>query len=630
MLVRNLLFLLLAVVLAGFVFVPWVTTGHSVNSLGDVRVDMAFILAMPWFLEQKLHFGRELVFTYGPLGVLSGNVVPLAWLAPILIARGLLAALFVAGWWSLTAGAARPVRILGFLCCLVLSFLGWEQYYWVAFPVLAALLTLRGGTPVVVLVALAIASAAVGYVKFNFFLVAGVCFLAIAWKRAWLTGVFLASALAIWSALGQRPVALLEWVWASLDLSAGYAEAMAKGFFAPYAILDVALFTIGSVLTLVALGVALRASELGRKEAVLAFGVVAALVFVCQRHAWGGNQLEQAASVLVFATFAGAALPRAPFALPACAKVIGLVAVTLLWTASARNCLFLVVPPDRIAERALHTASAIGETLAGKVTEAAQARDRAFDAVAAMFPELEAMRGTADALPDNGAVLLAFPEIVYTPRPAYLSLNAHTERLVALNSEFFTGERAPHNVLYEIVPLQECVHHRLPASLDGLALRTILSRYRVRSTFATFAWFELDPGRPLWAEPGVTTREVGFGERVPLPAGAVVWAELAIRKSLAGAVVDQLYKLPQIEICYHGGARDEVYQILPRIAAKGFFVAPVLRKTKDVVELQQLLDRGARGSATEISSYSIRQQDGPRGLWEPRVVITSRTWNGRP
>jgi len=619
--------------LGWFVLVPWLSTGQPFHSLAGLRVDLSFILSMPWFLQQQLQFGPELVFTYGPLGVLAGNVVPAAWFAWLIAARLALATVFVLAWLRVIQGTPRAFAVFSFANVYALSFFGWEQYFWVSFPLLAAVLTVRGGAPAALLAALTAAAAAASLVKFNFLLVSVVCFggmfvsaLGDRTSRRWPPLLYAALLLLFWCALGQRPLGIVAWTSASLDLSAGYDEAMAKGFHLPYGPLDVTLFG-GAIGLLAGLWLVLQRQVSARRLPSAVLGATLLVIAcICNRHAWGGNQLEQAASVLILCSlvlgaFTASGGRRSRLAWPLLA-----LALAALWLVLALNNLFLIVPPSQIATKLADTLGAMCGTAA---SPASSYRERTLGAIRQQFPGLERVQGTTDALPDNGAVLLAFPQITYTPRPAYLSLNAHTARLTAANAQFFAGDRAPQNVLFEIVPMQECVHHRLPASLDGLALRQILGGYELREAIAPFLWFERRPARAPWKPPVTTSLDVTLGEPVPLPNDAIVWAEFTIRKTRAGAVLQQLYKLPQIELCYNGREpeKPESYQILPRVAGLGFFVHPVLRTTADVAALQHALDTDCAITPSELRGFEIRQQDGPGGLWDRAVHIRLETWS---
>jgi hypothetical protein len=62
------------------------------------------------------------------------------------------------------------------------------------------------------------------------------------------------------------------------------------------------------------------------------------------------------------------------------------------------------------------------------------------------------LQGAADVYPQHTAVVFAQPELTYAPRPAYLSLNAHTKRLANANATHLKSENAPNILCFKCCP----------------------------------------------------------------------------------------------------------------------------------------------------------------------------------
>src|SRR5437763_14067000 len=96
---------------------------------------------------------------------------------------------------------------------------------------------------------------------------------------------------------------------------------MAKGFLAPYTTADIILFVVAAVASLVAL---MSAREQWSSSRALLLAAFVMIVFVQSKHAWGGNQLgEAAATIFLLIAVSGTMLPsnKAARALPAAPRI---------------------------------------------------------------------------------------------------------------------------------------------------------------------------------------------------------------------------------------------------------------------------------------------------------------------
>jgi len=68
---------------------------------------------------------------------------------------------------------------------------------------------------------------------------------------------------------------------------------------------------------------------------------------------------------------------------------------------------------------------------------------------------------------------------------------------------------------------------------------------------------------------------------VPPVAGAPVWAEIEINKTLLGSAASTLYKPPQLVMTVESkDGRQSVYRVVPGMTSAGFLISPVIKDTQ--------------------------------------------------
>jgi hypothetical protein len=186
-------------------------------------------------------------------------------------------------------------------------FIGFDQAYWIS--IIAGLVLARTsgkppGTLTTVLGALALA--VISLVKFNFTIVSAWAVLILgaydlaSKKLPWVAIAYTIFLPVAWIACGQQLANFPEWLWLSLNLSAGYSDAMARPFWADYSLTAIVLLYAAVALPCVVL-LFLTWPPRARELALFAF--FGGVGFVSLKHALGGNQIEQAAIVQILVAY---------------------------------------------------------------------------------------------------------------------------------------------------------------------------------------------------------------------------------------------------------------------------------------------------------------------------------------
>lgn len=203
-------------------------------------IDLSWVTALNMAAGQRLDFGKDLLFTYGPLGFLD---VPLAIHPAQLVAGLVTSAIAVAVlWWALDLGLGQafpqPWASTGatVFAVLLASYSDPALELLIAAPVFALLALRSGWGRGWVPAGLAIAAAAVVQMKFTDGMFIGV-FAVLAAAGAQqapvrrLIEVLVGGAsvfLLGWTVAGQSLADLPEWVHGSVQITLGYADAMAS------------------------------------------------------------------------------------------------------------------------------------------------------------------------------------------------------------------------------------------------------------------------------------------------------------------------------------------------------------------------------------------------------------------
>jgi len=239
---------------------------RSTEFLPSTGVDAGWITGLNLARGQHLRFGRELVFTYGPWGFLD---YPLAF-SPLDLALGAVFAVLAIGWcwlalWAVLRAVLSPNQAaLAASAVITLCAGASAPSGFLAVAVVLTLLHHVGRAAVVPPpswspAVTAAASALLLQVKFSEGLLATAatgCALVVApapsrgrrvRRCAEGAGAFLLATLAGWLLMDQRPEDFPYWIWHSLQIAAGYTDAMsieAKPNLLPYLELAAVLGTV--------------------------------------------------------------------------------------------------------------------------------------------------------------------------------------------------------------------------------------------------------------------------------------------------------------------------------------------------------------------------------------------------
>ena len=587
-------------------FLPRPLEFHSSN------LDFSWEQTIHRAFAQHWQFGRDIVFTYGPWGFLSGGYYPPTFAISVMAWMLLSLVFWWAGWrvavhfskhrllsWGWLMGfagvAGMPVEQNFDLRVVALAMLLLFLYFFVE----GRLVTAIQGLLVVSLGWLSLA-------KFNSLVETVVVVGVIAADNVirqrrfpWLALLLGGSVLFFWVAAGQRLALIGPYLCNSWRFTGGYTEAMMQT--AENEIQTVAGFLLAAVLLVALTGyVAWRRHQIFGLFPVIGLG---AILFLTFKHGSvrqdDMHQIIAALSLLLIALACLAvAWPARPGeqTWPGWAGLILLDGILFISSATFNN----GYPKDRMLAQWARTFS-VPTMLApvkgiGDPGYLRQAYEGNLLAIRNEFP-VPLLAGDVDVYPWNQAALFAHG-LRYHPRPVIQSYAAYTPELAELNAACLRSDRAASNILFEI----RLVNDRYPSLDDGRSWPELLTRYDFQEVTGTLVLlkrsaipreYHLTPWQEL---------PVRLGEPVTLAGitNGPIWAEMEINKSIWGAAVSTFYKPPVLllQVSLRDG-RQLSYHLIPGMVRGGFLLSPLILNTPSFISL------AATGGESELAGLEV-------------------------
>ncbi|MCQ4163530.1 hypothetical protein [Tahibacter harae] len=587
---------LAATALAGLLFLmASVRFGGSVA--GD-ELDPSWTMVLRWASMHGLHWGSEIVFTYGPLGYLYPlNACDPGTYGAFVAAQIALAAaaafLFANAWFA----QRWPERLMLAAAVLIGAPLLAADPVWLSMPVFA-LAGLHAHAAAgrrralwLLLVVAALYAATILLIKMSSLLLivawwlAGTAVLLATglWRQAlaWLLLVP-ACALALWTLSGQRLYDLLPFIVNVLEMSRGYTAAM--GIPPP---LRYDIYGLGVLAGCG--GAGLWAAWRARRDParLTCIALCGLTIFV----AWRAGFTRADTHVAIFALTAWLVLPLLPGMTPAPPPRLRALS------------LFLALAVVPVADRCFNpgTGYQYGDLARASVDvlkNNAGLLLRPLTYRPALIAALERERLRLDLPQTRAAVgrrsvdllgtqqgVVIFNGLAYRPSPVFQGYGAYTPRLQQLNAAALSGPQRTDFVLLAYSPIDG----NLPSSENALAFTTLYQNYHpvlVEKSYLLLEKGAASAPPPLAAETG--WRQTPWGEWTDLPAAPESVTALALRSelSLAGKAMALLLREPLqfIELELADGTTRR-FRLGRGAAPGGFLVSPLVQSLDDYVRL---------------------------------------------
>lgn len=572
----------------------WSTHASWMQRCAGSELDLSWQQSLGRALREEHVFGREILFTYGPLGYfLESPYDPaLFWTRTLVFGVGFQLFCTAIVLAAIRQLASWPARVaLALLVPVVLA--GHDAWSFFVCAAAAAWYLARPNRSVFVESLVTFALAVLALTKFTYLLYAGCVWTAFAfhgWRtsgpvRALRTPLIALTLVAgLWVGLGQPLGALPAYVSTSFEITAGYSAGMAVG--GELHSLQLACFAL--LLT----GVACALHVANVREATLTF-VIAVGAFLAFKAGFV-RSLGNAVTFFGFIALAPFLLDagsertvatRAPSRLRRSARFVVALAITgiaiegygiareagdltwvRLWT-DARGEFDTNVP--RIADPLTWREDLVTDSEA--ITEQTA------------LPNVRAAVGdaTIDVIGNSQGVAHT-NGLRWTPRPVFQSYLAYTSALSRRNAEFLAGPDAPRFLLFGI----EAIDGRLPGSEDALALQIMARDYRAVLEEGPYMLLERDTSPRPSAPPREVQidRDIAFDEWIDIDGllGDCHVLSLDVRPTWRSRWKQALFRVPPVWISIEDSqGRSGRFRVVIATASDGILVDPFVISSDD-------------------------------------------------
>ncbi len=550
-------------------------------------LDPAWIQVISHAAGAGWQWGRDIVFTYGPLGYLRNPIFDSAPLGPVLLWNGLLSLAVIAGVIGLLRHASTGGAIALYVMTAFAAAMRSPHAAYMMLPLFAALLHLRApgaptGVPIFLLVAAGVY--ANGYASM---LALGLLTSALMDAsqllrrgRPLFTVAFLGAALGSYLLAGQSVASLLPYLRSLTDVVSGYADAMAVEGDAYETIAFLAV-SAGALALVLRTEWPRLTDTRQRVDAGLLLLVIGAFWFVVWKSGFVRHDSHSVfawrALAMGVAGYAAVTWPvnrsrdlrtaMIALVLASCSAIVlvgsGDIGPARLW-AQVRAA--LVDAPRRSLEQGLH--ALVDPT--GWKAERRATNESAYARMRSAFPYLQAA-GPVDVVGLEQGALLAHG-VDYRPQPVFQPFVAYTPSLIEQNRRHLASSRAASTLFVG----STTIDNHYPLSDLGQTLVELVSFYRPEEV----------TGEHLRLRRRATPREIrvtemaavdaALGDWVPIPRGSdAVMLQAELRPSALGSLARLGLRLPDASITVRlADGRERTHRIVPAIAANGFLLSP--------------------------------------------------------
>ncbi|MEO8033552.1 MAG: hypothetical protein ABI837_03920 [Acidobacteriota bacterium] len=613
--IRRMAVAVLPLLYAVLALVPWQPSGF----LDDP--DLSWQEMLHEAFRRGLHFGQDIVFTFGPWGFTYTGYHPWTFVLLLLVWISLALALALGAVALSRAHGTEPLKTCLFaLAVIALASLQMSTLHDVPYLTLTILL-LRlhyDGAPRWIVGVLAVATGFVSLVKFSFLVAAAAVVVTITLdeiaflRRRPIVLPLYAGAIATFWILARQPLALFPlFVRRSLEVAAGYGEAMSEREGA----LDRSMLVSYCIVALLFLLLLVWGEW--RRLAHRGLPVVAASAALLLLVGKAGFTRQESHDRVSFILLAILVLVSAPMLWQVAGRSrrwrAAVAAVLVVAVAMMSNALSLrgdgSAPQLFVTTLLSQFRDAVAFAREGRArpeSERRSERRRVRVSLAARPPGQ-----TFDVYPTS-ADLLSVWTLVGATRPMFQSYSAYTEGLLALNAEHLRGSSAPQTILFKIDPIDG----RYPSLDDGLSWLELLGRYEPRGRSRSYLVLTRKSAGTAVRLEQIAHHDATFDESIMVPAARRVWARFHVRDTVAGRMARLFLGTPPLwcAVTVDDGTVRR-YRMVPAIARAGFLVSPLVRTADD---FESLYDE--RPGAARV--VSIRFEGGSMPwLYQPRIAF---------
>ncbi|MFA5251638.1 MAG: hypothetical protein WC454_03520 [Phycisphaerae bacterium] len=572
-------------------------------------LDYSWRVGLVMAITSGLQFGKDIVFTLGPLGFMFQPVFGefnTGLISAIfnLFAHFLLIQTIVFVMKKLSAGLLDCVLIgITLMFALPVTFIEYKLLFVVTILLYFSIVNQTSTKRLLILcVFVSFLMAAVSLIKFTAMLIsAGVLtFMVIfyLYKKQMLPLCcmlfsYIVSLLVLLFAAGQKISSFPAYVLNSAEISQGYNSAMY--FDGPWKDIFVGFFAIGLLIFL------LVNSIVKKRPGLIYFILInAGFVFVSFKHGFIRHDdhvyLFFANMLLVFSIIW--ITNKKQFTLPLHCLSIILMCVLMGFIFRGNQRLIIPDIPEKFSMVRFTVFVVTNDVVSNtRILEDRKRRMRKFCSLSNGTLRYIANK-SIDIMPMEISLAYAY-NLKWSPRPVFQCYSAYTDKLDMLNSQYFEGVNAPDILLYELYPVDK----RYPLFDSPAAFRTILKRYE--PVFLDNQYIVLRKTDTYSPPPSkvISVLDTEIGSPIPVPRirDGYLFANIDMDYNLLGKIAKLFYKVPGVKIKLVGNGGESENRFIFSSARNGIFLSQY------VLDVRELLDvwQGKMDDRYDLDSITI-------------------------
>jgi hypothetical protein len=225
--------------------------------------------------------------------------------------------------------------------------------------------------------------------------------------------------------------------------------------------------------------------------------------------------------------------------------------------------------------------------------------------------------GVVDIYPFEQAVLIASGN-KWSPRPAFQSFTAYTPELATANLQHLSGSSSPDNIVFSVNTIDD----RYPSLDDGSSWPKLLENYELVQV--TGKQLVLSKRiQPVSKKDMVLilSKNVQLGKKIqPSMPDGIIYAEIDVTLSYLGKIANILYKPTAVAITVElSNGEIKHHRFIPGEAVTGFIISPYIADTSDFAKLFQGVEEKSR--LPVVNSITIDEAPFGMGMWNPDYSI---------
>lgn len=592
---------LLVLTFAIFELVAWMPTFYipaNAKSLRSFRNDISTEFLIPYFYEKGVQFGKDIIFSYGPLGFIKYSKYHPATYHWMLLGQILLSIIFVASMWRLIPkdkGNFFTLLMGIFLCFVIMIMLVRRPFaqdsFLLSFIILSVVIFyfIEGKKISIIYVLLLFASTLTTLIKVSLFSVVFSAFFVISIseifdkKRFPVTILLvLAAFLLFWLFSKQSLLNLFEYLKSLIHMVGGYTDAMSYGSPKGHRLIEIILYCLSGSLLIALLFFIFKPKE--RLLNLLPVTAIALILFVIFKHSFVRHDMHhaiEASSMLLFLLFISAAISRS--------LNLNGIALKIFYVYVAISIIGSLYILNKCGGIELHSQLKHLKRQIEGIKLLVQGVDFEQDFIAEReaikkISLLPVINESVDLYPDNLSIVMG-ADLYYKPRPTIVSHGAYTPYLARLNSEHLKDNNAPQIILFKV----ETIDNRYPSIDDGISWPEIWTRYKLDEKTREYLILRRFNTPLSYSIRKINDLDAKYGDIIITPdINGLIWAEIEIKHTLIGRLMRFLFKLPHLSIKVSlNDGQEKSFRIIPEMIKTGFLLSPLVEDNREFNELMQ-------------------------------------------